>query len=179
MKKEKGITLIALVVTIVVLLILAGVSISMLTGENGIIRQAQEAKRKTDIADEKEKVELAAVAAAGKEGWGEITKDNLKEELDKNIGVLDQDYKLTIDGDNFIVTYIDTNRSYEVDSNGNVSETEIRIPEEQPEVGDTTFPRSYGVIEVEFLEGTTYKTTSTANVPQKTSDMKAVYWENG
>lgn len=37
---EKGITLIALVVTIVVLLILAGVSISMLTGENGIINQA-------------------------------------------------------------------------------------------------------------------------------------------
>ena len=40
----KGITLIALVVTIVVLLILAGVSISMLTGENGIIIQAQNAK---------------------------------------------------------------------------------------------------------------------------------------
>ena len=40
MKKEQGITLIALVVTIVVLLILAGVSISMLTGENGIVTQA-------------------------------------------------------------------------------------------------------------------------------------------
>ena len=45
--KEKGITLIALVVTIVVLLILAGVSISMLTGENGIITQAQDAKLAT------------------------------------------------------------------------------------------------------------------------------------
>lgn len=46
--KEKGITLIALVVTIVVLLILAGVSISMLTGENGIITQAQDAKLATE-----------------------------------------------------------------------------------------------------------------------------------
>ena len=47
-EKNKGITLIALVVTIVVLLILAGVSISMLTGENGIITQAQEASVKND-----------------------------------------------------------------------------------------------------------------------------------
>ena len=47
LNKEKGITLIALVVTIVVLLILAGVSISMLTGENGIITQAQYAKEET------------------------------------------------------------------------------------------------------------------------------------
>ena len=51
---EKGITLIALVVTIVVLLILAGVSISMLTGENGIIKQAQDAKTRTEEAKEKE-----------------------------------------------------------------------------------------------------------------------------
>ena len=47
MRKEKGITLIALVVTIVVLLILAGVSISMLAGENGVIIQAQKAKEET------------------------------------------------------------------------------------------------------------------------------------
>ena len=37
MKRDKGITLIALVVTIIVLLILAGISISMLTGQNGIL----------------------------------------------------------------------------------------------------------------------------------------------
>lgn len=44
MKNNKGITLIALVVTIIVLLILAGVSIAMLTGENGILNRAKEAK---------------------------------------------------------------------------------------------------------------------------------------
>ena len=43
-KRIKGITLIALVVTIVVLLILAGVSIAMLTGDNGIIVQAKRAR---------------------------------------------------------------------------------------------------------------------------------------
>ncbi len=58
--REQGITLIALVVTIVVLLILAGVSISMLTGENGIITQAQNSKENTRGGEVKERVEMAA-----------------------------------------------------------------------------------------------------------------------
>ena len=56
--KEKGITLIALVVTIVILLILAGVSIAMLTGDNGILSQAQNAKNKTEEAERNEKLDL-------------------------------------------------------------------------------------------------------------------------
>ena len=51
---ERGITLVALVVTIVVLLILAGISISLVLGENGLITQAQEAKRKTQESYENE-----------------------------------------------------------------------------------------------------------------------------
>ncbi len=54
-----GITLIALVVTIIVLLILAGVSISMLTGQNGILNRAAEAKEKTEIAQRDEQAQLA------------------------------------------------------------------------------------------------------------------------
>ena len=42
MKNQKGITLIALVITIIVLLILAGVSIAMLTGPNGLLTRAEE-----------------------------------------------------------------------------------------------------------------------------------------
>ena len=49
-KKEKGITLVALVVTIVVLLILAGVSISLVVGQNGIVTRAQEASKKYNKA---------------------------------------------------------------------------------------------------------------------------------
>ena len=49
-KRERGITLIALIVTIIVLLILAGVSIAMLTGQNGILTQAQRAKTETENA---------------------------------------------------------------------------------------------------------------------------------
>lgn len=49
-KKERGITLVALVVTIVVLLILAGVSISLILGNNGIIAKAKESKTKSENA---------------------------------------------------------------------------------------------------------------------------------
>ena len=184
MRKTKeniqGITLIALVVTIVVLLILAGVSISMLTGENGIITQAQNSKEQTDIADEKERVELAATAAKGKTNWGEITEDNLAKELTTNIGERDVEYTLTKEDGNFVVTYTDSKRSYLVDPNGKVGQTEIQLPEDKPDVSTKpAFTRAYGVIEIEFLSGTSYNTTATPNVPKMTSDMKKVYWENG
>ena len=56
--KNKGITLIALVITIIVLLILAGVSIAMLTGQNGILTQAQNAKNRTEEAQAEEENRL-------------------------------------------------------------------------------------------------------------------------
>ena len=56
--QHKGITLIALVITIVSLLILAGVSIAMLTGDNGIITQAQNAKEKTEESKIREEQQL-------------------------------------------------------------------------------------------------------------------------
>lgn len=57
-KKERGITIIALVITIVVLLILAGVSISLIINRNEIISKAEVAKQEAEIADEKEKINL-------------------------------------------------------------------------------------------------------------------------
>ena len=59
-KEQKGITLIALVVTIIVLIILAGVSINMLVGENGIINMAQRAKNETEQAAKDEQQALAS-----------------------------------------------------------------------------------------------------------------------
>ncbi len=60
----KGITLIALVITIIVLLIFAGVSIAMLTGQNGILTQAQKAKQATEESAENEKRQLAQAEAS-------------------------------------------------------------------------------------------------------------------
>ena len=78
--KNKGITLIALVVTIIVLLILAGISISMLTGQNGILNRAAEAKEKNDVAQKEEQIKLAVMAALS-DGTGTLTIPNLKKEL--------------------------------------------------------------------------------------------------
>ena len=58
-RENRGITLIALVITIIVLLILAGVSIAMLTGNNGILTQAKLAKENTALAKEDEENKLA------------------------------------------------------------------------------------------------------------------------
>ena len=152
----------------------------MLTGENGIIKQASEAKEKTEIAEEKEIVELAAVGAASKNNYGEITEENLEIELNEMIGPRNEDYTLVKDGENFIVTYTDSKRSYQIDANGRVTEIEIKEPEDNPEVSqEPAFSRAFGVIEIEFLNGTSYGTTATPNEPNMTSDMKAVYWENG
>lgn len=67
--KDKGITLITLVITIIVLLILAGVSFVILTGENGILTQAQRAKNETEIAEERGKLELSVYGTKLKEGY--------------------------------------------------------------------------------------------------------------
>ena len=62
-KEEKGITLIALVITIIVLLILASVSIAMLTGNNGILTQAKLAKENTQTAKEQEEKDLDKISS--------------------------------------------------------------------------------------------------------------------
>ena len=54
-KETRGITLISLVVSTIVLLIFAGISISMLTGENGILKKTVQAKEEATLAREKEK----------------------------------------------------------------------------------------------------------------------------
>ncbi len=64
MKNKKGITLIALIITIIVLLILAGVSISMVVGENGILNRATDASKKTNEAKDEEQRQFAMAEAA-------------------------------------------------------------------------------------------------------------------
>ena len=111
--KNKGITLIALVVTIIVLLILAGISISMLTGQNGILNRATEAKQETGVAQEEEQVKLAVMSALT-EGNGTLTIPNLKKEL--------ADYGITIAEDaTFPVTVSVGGKSYTIAATGEVS----------------------------------------------------------
>ena len=84
-KNTKGITLIALVVTIVVLLILAAVSISMLTGENGIITQAKQSKDETEQAKCEEFVTVAINGLIAENGGdrSKITPEKIAEQVNK------------------------------------------------------------------------------------------------
>ena len=84
-KNKNGITLIALVITIIVLLILAAISITMLTGDNSILKRATDAKEKTGNAQIKERIQLAYNSALTKditEENRELKKSTLQEELD-------------------------------------------------------------------------------------------------
>lgn len=74
-KSNKGITLIALVITIIVLLILAGISIATLTGENGVLTKASEAERKTDIEDTKEQIKIELMGAFDDKGNSYTNQD--------------------------------------------------------------------------------------------------------
>ena len=85
-KQTKGITLIALVITIIVLLILAGVAISMLTGENGILKQATSAKDTTDKSEFEEQVKLAVMASKVNDK-GAIDLTTLEAEIGKIKGI--------------------------------------------------------------------------------------------
>ena len=101
------------------------------------------------------------------------TEDTYKT-LDSNI--VDEDYSFKVNSEGRYYIQI-------IDAAGNIKETNIAIgdvPAEIPEVSDkTAFSRQWGVIEIEFLEGTSYYTTDIPNEPNMTDDMKKVYWEDG
>ena len=122
-EKNNGITLIALVVTIIVLLILAGVSISMLTGNNGIITQAQKAKRETEESQEKENLEIAVASSKIKNtDTLEIKRENLENAIKEQFGN-NKDFSIEDNGDgSFLVSMNDTDRIYYVDETGKIIE---------------------------------------------------------
>ena len=114
LKERKGITLIALVITIIVLLILAGVSIAMLTGQNGILTQAQKAKTTTDNKSAEEKVKLAVMAAKTQSADASLDLEKLTTEVTTNYGG-------QVDGTEFPATVTIDGKSFTVDSDGNVT----------------------------------------------------------
>ena len=122
LKQKKGITLIALVITIIVLLILAGVSIAMLTGDNGILTQANNAKTQTEIGTEKEQLSLAVtdVKTNGLAiGENLLNQTNLQKALDNVAGA----GKTQVDGEGILsVFFTDSERTYYVTADGEVLE---------------------------------------------------------
>ena len=119
LKINKGITLIALVITIIVLLILAGVTIATLTGDNGILTKAQNAKTQNDKATAKEKVDLAI--AASLDETGKINLGQLKTNLNNIDGINPKVGDITDSRFPLKVTVDGVEVTIEKDSNGKYS----------------------------------------------------------
>ncbi len=121
MRNQKGITLIALVITIIVLLILAGVSIAMLTGENGILTRAGDAKQAQIEGEVQERINLAIQATKmyaeqkaveTSSGWlasSKIGANTDAANADTVIGQLkndlDSNYSYSVSGTTLTITY--------------------------------------------------------------------------
>ena len=136
--KANGITLIALVVTIIVLLLLAGISIQMLTGDNGILNRAGQAKTMTDEAQVLENIKLAYNNAQ----IGKYTNSNenfankMQEELEKTYG--SGNATVTDNGDGTLTVTVN-GKIYDIDGDGNVTKQGASIV-----VGEVTFKDSNG-----------------------------------
>ena len=118
LKSNEAITLIALVITIIVLLVLAGITIASLTGNNGIISKSGQAKNVSEIANEKEELEVEVIRFSDKRG--NLDPDKVVNGLNKDIKNLKEatntdgkfpvkveyknghKYQITEDGDIFI-----------------------------------------------------------------------------
>ena len=122
---KNGITLIALVITIIILLILAGVSIAMLTGQNGILSQARDAKKQTEQSAEKEGVGLAVTdAKIGNNGYEELNQTNLQDAINNHFG---KSVATVIDNKDgsFTVLFNSTDRMYSINQSGEINEESI------------------------------------------------------
>ena len=117
-KNNSGVTLIALIITIIVLLILAGVTIAMIMGDNGILNQATNAKTQNTVGEEKEYIGLAYSAAFSEYYDDEIYPEDIQYELENMIGE-NKTECLESDG-NILVKFLETGNRYILEPNGNI-----------------------------------------------------------
>lgn len=112
LKEKSGITLIALVITIIVLLILAGVTIVTLTGDNGLLTKAGEARDKTEISNAKEQVQAEIISSY--DSKAKLQKDILLDRL-RAIGA-------EIKGTDFPLYVKFKKGEFTIDSDGNIDD---------------------------------------------------------
>ena len=136
MKKENnGITLIALIITIILMLILASVTINVII-DDGLFNYAGNAKNETEIASEKETVQKSSILAESTSKTGRITEEEVQNAIDSITGGNVAIAKAK--GSNIIVQFNKSNRYYKINKNGNVqgpyaSEIDAILPEKSYE----------------------------------------------
>ena len=133
----------------------------MLTGDNGILKQAGNAKTQTDIAGEKEILQISAVSAMGKQKYGDVTKEKLDDELDNNIG--NENYSSELVENGISVTFKNSKRTYIVDYNGNVEKLAPRIAVDENSLTITNIDES-SITKGQVEQGTALKITFNTSV---------------
>ena len=104
-KQGKGITLIALVVTIVVLLILAGVSISLVLNNNGVISKAKDAKNSTEKGQAQDEVNLAINYLQIEDATSTLTREDKRKILEDELRKISADSSVSISGSGYKITH--------------------------------------------------------------------------
>ena len=124
-KQEEGITLIALVVTIVVLLILAGVSISLVLNNNGVISKAKDAKNSTEKGQAQDEVNLAINYLQIEDATSTLTQEDRRKILEDELRKISADSSVSISGDGFKIIH----KKYEffVDEDLKISDSEKNL----------------------------------------------------
>ena len=97
---------------------IVGITITGLTGENGLIKNAGQAKEETEILNEKEILERATAGAMSQDSRGNIKEERLQNKLNGETGA--GKTEVTDTGEEFEVLFKDTNRYYIVDKTGNI-----------------------------------------------------------
>lgn len=151
MKSQKGITLIALVITIIILIILAGITINLVLGENGIIERTQKGKIQTEMSKEKEILQMSLSGIQVKNEGSLIFDENT---LLKEIKSYTSDVEVTKSGNKmYLVKYTDSNREYEVYSNGKIDVATEKVIDDNPGefLGEGTEEKPYLIQSIEDL----------------------------
>ncbi len=117
-KGKKGITLAALVITIIVLLIIATITITTLSGNNGIVETTVTAKEESEIKSELKVVDLASNQAKNKNRYGDVTGEELVKALKNNAGADQTEVEYYEKGSLYFVTFKKSKRVYEVTTAG-------------------------------------------------------------
>ena len=144
MKKNNGITIIALVITIIVLLILAGISIQMLSGDNGILTRAIDAKNQVGLAQDYELLNMKILESSLDEG-----KPNIELLVPKL-----QDMGCTVSGESYPLSVSYNGKKYKIEDDGTLLNDDVANKE------------------VEYIESTGTQYIDTGYIPKTNTKLE-------
>ena len=128
-RQSKGITLIALVITIVLMLILASITVNVVIN-GGLFEQAGNAKKNTEIASEKETLTQASILAVAEDKRGVLSQEGLQKKLDKLAG--EGKTVVYYTGEEYEVLFKNSGLYYAVDKKGNIGEYKTAVKDNNP-----------------------------------------------